>query len=74
MTEINYKELFAQPIKDLMYANALQKRWERSRVQARNRPDGSGDVEYTPFEEIRDQDHDEMRPPNSGPIETGDTG
>ena len=68
----NYKELFAQPVKDLMYANALQKRWERSRVQARNRPDGSGDVEYAPFKKVRDQNHDEMRPQNSGPIETGD--
>ena len=73
MTEINYKELFGQIVKDQMYANALEIEWHRRRIQARHRSERSGDVEYTPFEEVRDQDHDEMRPPNSGSIQTGDS-
>ncbi len=70
---INYKELFAQPVKDLMYANALQKRWEVSRVQARNRSQGSDVLDYTPPEEIRNQDHDSVRQIDSCPTQTGDT-
>jgi len=65
MTDDEWKELFIQPVKDLMYANALQKRWEKSRVQARNRPEGSDCVEYTPFEEVRDLNNDEMRSDDS---------
>lgn len=65
MTDNEWKELFIQPVKDLMYANALQKRWEDSRVQARNRPEGSNCVEYTPFEEVRNQDNDEVRSDDS---------
>jgi hypothetical protein len=65
MTDDEWKELFIQPVKDLMYANVLQKRWEQSRVQTRHRSKRSSSVEYTPFEEIRDQNHDEMRSDDS---------
>lgn len=71
---IDYKELLCGHLKE-MYGNAdvLQKRWEPSRVQARNRPNASRDMEHTPAKKIRNQNHDEMRPPNSSQIETGDT-
>ena len=36
-----------------------------SRIQARNRSSRSDSVEYTPFKEVRDQDHDEVRSDNS---------
>ena len=68
MTNEDYKKLFIQPVKDLMYANVLQARWERSRIQTRNRSERSDCVEYTPFEEVRDQDHDEMRQIDSSSI------
>jgi len=68
MTNEDYKKLFIQPVKDLMYANAIQKRWEASRVQARHRSKRSDCVEYTPFEEVRDQDHDEVRQIDSSSI------
>jgi hypothetical protein len=68
MTNEDYKKLFIQPVKDLMYANVLQARWERSRIQARNRSKRSDCVEYTPFEEVRDQDHDEVRQIDSSSI------
>lgn len=63
---MTYKELLTGHIKEMFDdANVLQTRWERSRIQARNRPKRSDSVEYTPFEEVRDQDHDEMRSDNS---------
>jgi len=65
MTNDEYKSLFAQPVKDLINASILQKKWESSRVQARNRSNRSGDVEYTPFEEIGNQDHDSVRSDHS---------
>ena len=65
MTDDEWKELFIQPVKDLMYANAIQKRWEQSRVQTRHRSKRSSGVEYTSFEEVRDQNHDEMRSDDS---------
>jgi hypothetical protein len=34
MTNEDYKKLFIQPVKDLMYANVLQARWERSQKEA----------------------------------------
>jgi len=52
-------------LQDQINANVYEKRWHRSRVQARNRPSGSRDLDYTPFEEVRDQDHDEMRSDDS---------
>ena len=63
---MTYKELLTGHIKEMFDdANVLQTRWERSRIQARNRPKRSDRVEYTPFEEVRDQDHDEVRSDNS---------
>mgnify|MGYP001034302063 CR=1 FL=1 len=63
---MTYKELLTGHIKEMFDdANVLQTRWERSRIQARNRPKRSDSVEYTPFEEVRNQDHDEMRSDNS---------
>ena len=63
---MTYKELLTGHIKEMFDdANVLQTRWERSRIQARNRPKRSDSVEYTPFEEVRDQDHDEVRSDNS---------
>ena len=58
----NYKELLCGHLKEIYDdAYVLQTRREPSRVQARNRSSGSRDLDYTPFEEVRDQDHDEMR-------------
>ena len=63
---MTYKELLTGHIKEMFDdANVLQTRWERSRIQARNRSNRSDSVEYTPFEEVRDQDHDEVRSDNS---------
>jgi hypothetical protein len=63
---MTYKELLTGHIKEIFDdANVLQTRWERSRIQARNRSKGSDSVEYTPFEEVRDQDHNQVRPDNS---------
>lgn len=63
---MTYKELLTGHIKEMFDdANVLQTRWERSRIQARNRSKRSNSVEYTPFEEVRDQDHDEVRSDNS---------
>jgi len=63
---MTYKELLTGHIKEMFDdANVLQTRWERSRIQARNRPKRSNSVEYTPFEEVRDQDHDKVRSDNS---------
>lgn len=62
----NYKELLCGHLKEIFDdAHVLQTRREPSRVQARNRSHGSRSVDYTPFEEIRNQDHDEMRSENS---------
>ena len=55
------KELLFGHLKDSINANVLQKRWERSRIQARNRSTRSDDLDYTPFEEVRDQDHNQNR-------------
>ena len=65
MAHDQLKDLLFGHIKDSFNANVLQNRWERSRVQARNRSERSGSVEYTPFQEVRDQDHDKMRPDDS---------
>ena len=63
---MTYKELLTGHIKEMFDdANVLQTRWERSRIQARNRSKRSDSVEYTPFEEVRNQDHDEVRSDNS---------
>lgn len=63
---MTYKELLTGHIKEMFDdANVLQTRWERSRIQARNRSKRSNSVEYTPFEEVRNQDHDEVRSDNS---------
>lgn len=63
---MTYKELLTGHIKEMFDdANVLQTRWEPSRIQARNRSSRSDSVEYTPFKEVRDQDHDEVRSDNS---------
>jgi hypothetical protein len=71
---INYKELLCGHMKE-MYddAHVLQTRREPSRIQARHRSERSDCLEYTPFEEVRDQDHDQSRQINSCPTQTGDT-
>lgn len=63
---MTYKELLTGHIKEMFDdANVLQTRWERSRIQARNRSKRSDSVEYTPFEEVRDQDHNQVRSDHS---------
>lgn len=63
---MTYKELLTGHIKEIFDdANVLQTRWERSRIQARNRSKGSDSVEYTPFEKVGDQDHNQVRQDNS---------
>ena len=59
--------------KELVHANVLQARREHSRVQARNRSERSNSVDYTPFEEVRNQDYDQVRPPCRRQTQTGDT-
>lgn len=69
-------ELFnalGETLKDRMYAHVLETQWHRSRIQNRHRPERSCDVEYTPFEEVRDQDNDSVRQDNSSGDSTGDT-
>jgi len=61
----SYKDLLCGHLKEMFDdANVLQTRREPSRVQARDRSIGSDVLDYTPFEEIRDQDHDPVRPDN----------
>lgn len=63
---MTYKELLTGHVKEMFdNANVLQTRWERSRIQARNRSKRSDSVEYTPFEEVRDQDHNQVRSDHS---------
>jgi hypothetical protein len=71
---IDYKELLCGHLKE-MYGNAdvLQTRRVASRIQTRYRPSGSDVLDYTPFEEIRDQDYDAVRSRNSSSTQTGDT-
>lgn len=71
---IDYKELLCGHLKE-MYGNAdvLQTRRVVSRIQARYRPEGSNVLDYTPFEEVRDQDYDPVRQSDRRAIETGDT-
>lgn len=62
----SYKELLTGHVKEMFdNAHVLQTRWERSRVQARDRSERSDSVEYTPFEEVGDQDHNQVRQDNS---------
>lgn len=62
MKNSDLKELLFGHLRELYdNANVLQTRREPSRVQARNRPIGSDVLDYTPFEEVRDQDHDQVR-------------
>mgnify|MGYP001567183822 CR=1 FL=1 len=71
---INYKELLCGHMKEMFdHADVLQTRRVPSRVQARHRSEGSDVLDYTPFEEIRDQDHDAVRQVNSCSTQTGDT-
>ena len=71
---INYKELLCGHLKEI-YGNAdvLQTRRVASRIQTRYRPSGSDVLDYTPFEEVRDQDYDPVRQSDRRAIETGDT-
>ena len=62
----NYKDLLCGHLKEMFDdAHVLQTRREQSRIQARHRSDRGDSVEYTPFKEVRDQDHDEMRSDDS---------
>ena len=67
------KDLLFGHVKDSFDANVLYARQEHSRVQARHRSTRSRDVEYTPFEEVRDQDPKQVRSINHSASETGDT-
>lgn len=71
---IDYKELLCGHLKEI-YGNAdvLQTRRVASRIQTRYRPSGSDVLDYTPFEEVRDQDYDPVRQSDRRAIETGDT-
>lgn len=71
---IDYKELLCGHLKE-MYGNAdvLQTRRVVSRIQARNRSYRSDVLDYTPFEEVRDQDYDPVRSRDSSSTQTGDT-
>ena len=66
---INYKELLCGHLKE-MYdnANGLQTKRISSRIQARNRSNRSNSLDHAPFEEVRNQDHDQNRPDNSSPV------
>lgn len=70
----DYKELLCGHLKEI-YGNAdvLQTRRVASRIQTRYRPSGSDVLDYTPFEEVRDQDYDPVRQSDRRAIETGDT-
>lgn len=70
----DYKELLCGHLKEI-YGNAdvLQTRRVVSRIQTRYRPSGSDVLDYTPFEEVRDQDYDPVRQSDRRAIETGDT-
>ena len=67
------KDLLFGHVKDSFDANVLYARQEHSRVQARHRSASSRDVEYTPFEEVRDQDGNQVRPLNRSLNQAGDT-
>lgn len=70
-------ELFValgETLRDQMYAHVLETQWHRSRIQDRHRSERSCDVEYTPFEEIGDQDNDSVRQSDCSGNQTGDTG
>lgn len=59
------KELLFGHIREMFDdANVLQKRQEPSRVQARHRSIGSDSVDYTPFEEVGNQNNDSVRQNN----------
>lgn len=71
---INYKELLCGHMKEMFdYANVLQTKRVPSRIQARYRSEGSDVLDYTPFEEVRDQDHDARRQVDNRSAQTGDT-
>lgn len=66
MRNDDLKELLFGHIREMFNdEDVLQTRREPSRVQARNRSRGSDVLDYTPFEEVRDQDHDSVRPDDS---------
>lgn len=72
--ESKYKDLLCGHLKEMFdNADVLQAQWIPSRVQNRNRPRGSDVLDYTPFEEIRDQDSDPVRQNDSGTNQTGDS-
>lgn len=62
----NYKELLTGHVKEMFdNAHVLQTRWERSRVQARNRSTGSDSVDNAPLEEVGNQNHEQVQQDNS---------
>ena len=68
MKNDDLKELLFGHIREIFDdANVLQTRREVSRVQARDRSRGSDVLDYTPFEEVGDQDNDSMRQTNCRP-------
>lgn len=68
MKNSDLKELLFGHLRELYdNANVLQTRREPSRVQARDRSSRSDVLDYTPFEEVRDKDHDPVRPDNRRP-------
>lgn len=67
------KDLLFGHVKDSIDANVLYTKWERSRVQARNRSHRSECVDYTPFEEIGNQNHIQSSARNRRTTARGDT-
>ena len=67
------KDLLFGHVKDSIDANVLYTKWERSRVQARNRYYRSECVDYTPFEEIGNQNHIQSSAHNRRTTARGDT-
>lgn len=55
MTDQEMKDLLLTPLKAMIDANDLQKKWQHDRVQNCNRPESSNVLDNPPFEKIRDQ-------------------
>ena len=61
-------------LQDQINANVFETQWHRSRIQDRHRSERSCGVEYTPFEEVGDQNNDSVRQSDCSGNQTGDTG
>ena len=73
MSHDQLKDLLFGHVKDSFDANVIQARYDRSLIQARHRSTRSREVDYTPFEEVRDQDPKQVRSINLSADKTGDT-